>query len=93
MPILLLEAPHFVRGVMALEQKEQAIQGSGPAAASLDRDTEDLVAVMDQRPSHGFGRRDVELDRERLGDAAGGLVEADRSSGGHVENTYSEVVG
>jgi hypothetical protein len=74
MPILLLEAPNFLRGIMTLEQHEQAIQSSDPAAASFGRDAQNLVTVVDQRATHRFGRRNVQLGRERLGDAARGLV-------------------
>jgi hypothetical protein len=85
MSILLLEATDFLRSVVALEQEEQAIQRRCPATASFSGDAEYLVAIVDQRPSHRLGRRNVELDRKRLGDATGGLVKADRGAGGHVD--------
>ena len=86
MPILLLEAPDFSRGVVPFEEHEQTIERRGPTAASFDRDAENLVAVVNHRTPYRFGRRDLELGRQRLGRQAGGLIQNDRGSDGHIAN-------
>jgi hypothetical protein len=89
MPILLLEAPHFLCSIMPLEQHEQPIQCSCPATASLGRNAENVVAVVNQCSPHRFGQRNVELGRQRLRNATGGLVQEDRGSDGRVGHVVS----
>ena len=82
--VLLPELSHLFGGVVPLER---ARTGESSAATRLRRASaptpRTIVAVVDEGTPHGLRRRDVQLGGERLGDQAGGLVEADRGTRSH----------